>query len=421
MGKSRKKEPPAVAAADLAPPDKPISNRERATSGRGKEPPAAVGAPPRKRSLAAFLPEGGLLPWWVVLLLGSYALLKMGMTLEHPCGVLGMSGSSVTRSSVSKAYRQFSMCSHPDKLRMRTAADMKRGELLFKRASAAREELFGLMRVPASAVAAAAAAGEEVDPSSAEASCSTQLDAALYSSLRFMFEYLHELGLRQIGGYLAQSLMEVLTLEHGATWSASILLLLLTLGSFIWGLLRHLLTTGPITALLSILAAAVVGPLPTLALLVALPFLRVADFVRQDLYPALGLAPKIATAPTTASAEPGAAGADESTADANGVSESDEEEVEEEAEEEAEVAEGAAGTGAATRRRLNAKTTADEPRKGARQRGRPLSKGALTAEREALLHGEDGGASAAQDPRLSSANPFTRAAGAVARRPRPSG
>jgi hypothetical protein len=197
MGKHSKtkadREPLAAAANN----DKKLCGRERLVPGRRDQPFAHAGTPaaPPPRGFRSFLPEGGLLPWWVVLLVSTYALLKLGLALEHPCGVLGMSGS-VSRGAVSKAYRQLSMCTHPDKLRSRSTADMQRGELLFKRASAAREELLSAMRVPGAA--AVGGAETEVDASSFEASCSTQLDAALYSGIVYLVSYLRELGLKQV-------------------------------------------------------------------------------------------------------------------------------------------------------------------------------------------------------------------------------
>ena len=65
--------------------------------------------------MKAFLPEGWLLPWWVVLLVTCYLLLKVGLSLEHPCSVLGV-WSPVTRGQISKRYREISMCTHPDRL-----------------------------------------------------------------------------------------------------------------------------------------------------------------------------------------------------------------------------------------------------------------------------------------------------------------
>ena len=95
--------------------------------------------------MKAFLPEGWLLPWWVVLLVTCYLLLKAGLSLEHPCSVLGV-WSPVTRGQISKRYREISMCTHPDKLVGHSEEDIRRGELLFKRATMARDALMANAR-----------------------------------------------------------------------------------------------------------------------------------------------------------------------------------------------------------------------------------------------------------------------------------
>ena len=79
--------------------------------------------------MKAFLPEGWLLPWWVVLLVTCYLLLKAGLSLEHPCSVLGV-WSPVTRGQISKRYREISMCTHPDKLLGHTLAFSPNGKYL---------------------------------------------------------------------------------------------------------------------------------------------------------------------------------------------------------------------------------------------------------------------------------------------------
>ena len=151
--------------------------------------------------MKAFLPEGWLLPWWVVLLVTCYLLLKVGLSLEHPCSVLGV-WSPVTRGQISKRYREISMCTHPDKLLGHTADEVERGKLLFQRASEARDGLIAATRESAAAIERAAeasaldggAADETAVQAVAEASCSTQLDQAIYQGLSYLVESSHEVG-----------------------------------------------------------------------------------------------------------------------------------------------------------------------------------------------------------------------------------
>ena len=146
--------------------------------------------------MKAFLPEGWLLPWWVVLLVTCYLLLKAGLSLEHPCSVLGV-WSPVTRGQISKRYREISMCTHPDKLLGHTADEVERGKLLFQRASEARDGLIAATRESAAAMERAAqasaldgGAAEEAAAAQAvaQASCSTQLDEAIYQGLSYLVE-----------------------------------------------------------------------------------------------------------------------------------------------------------------------------------------------------------------------------------------
>ncbi|EOD27697.1 hypothetical protein EMIHUDRAFT_204624 [Emiliania huxleyi CCMP1516] len=239
-------------------PEPPPAVRERLVAAAEQHAAAArasaeAPAPRPPWTLRSILPESLLLPWWVVLFLSGYALLKLGMGLEHPCGVLGISGS-VSRGAISKSYRALSMCTHPDKLRARSEDDMKRGELLFKRASRAREELLASMRAPGPAAPAeahpseaggAGGEGEASAEAAAQATCSTELDAALYRGVVAVVSYLRELGLRHIGLAVGEFLWGVVSFEHGPTYTCSLLLLLLTLLSFVWALVSYLVATGP--------------------------------------------------------------------------------------------------------------------------------------------------------------------------------
>jgi hypothetical protein len=187
-----------------------------------------------------------MLPWWVVLVFSVYCLLKLGLTLEHPCGVLG-THEPVTRSQIQKAYRSLSACTHPDKLVGYSADDVRRGELLFRRASTAREGLIAELkqasgsrqcaeakerrRAAAEAAAAAAAAesgGEAAaaaaaavaDESSADdaacsATCSTQLDTAIWQGVSYVFAYFLETGGIEVVYGFATFLWELVTFQVG--------------------------------------------------------------------------------------------------------------------------------------------------------------------------------------------------------------
>lgn len=194
MGKQKRRDaaavaPPSPTKAESA-PGSPAKSAAQPAAGRQQQPPV----PQKPQSLRErFLPDGFVLPWWVVLVFSVYCLLKLGLTLEHPCGVLGVH-APVTRSQIQKAYRSLSACTHPDKLLGFEAEDIQRGELLFKRASSAREQLLKEVKDASASPQCTAAKQREAaireslgpddpvpeasaaDEAACAATCSTQLD-----------------------------------------------------------------------------------------------------------------------------------------------------------------------------------------------------------------------------------------------------
>ena len=238
--------------------------------------------PPRSL-LARILPVGGLFPWWATFLLSVYLLMKLGATLEHPCSIIG-TWPPMTRAHVSKSYRALSVCTHPDKLVGRSAADIERGGMLFARASRAREHLVGAMR----AAAASDDAGEAT-PRSAEITCSTNLDGAIYDLFAALLRLAADTGVSGLGTSALRFVIDLVTFELGATLSISLLMLLFSISVSIANLCSFLWTTGPLTALLSSFVALVVAPLPTLRLLAALPVIRYRAWWQLELRPLVGL------------------------------------------------------------------------------------------------------------------------------------
>ena len=120
--------------------------------------------PPRLRSALR-------LPWYVVLFVATYCLLQLGLAVEHPCAVLGV--ATIDRAGVARAYRALSLCTHPDK--HAGSADRRR-ELLFIRASEARDALVAAMR---EAAPSETGGEEEGESAGAPLRCSTGLDGSL--------------------------------------------------------------------------------------------------------------------------------------------------------------------------------------------------------------------------------------------------
>ena len=235
-------------------------------------------APPPKTGLARILPEGLRFPWWVVLVASAYFLLKLMLTLEHPCYIIG-ARSPVTRAQITKRHREVSMCTHPDRLVGRGAVDVRRGELLFQRASAAKDELLGAVRQAAAAREAESALAGEAGDAPVEVTCSTLLDAAIYEVFAMVADRLSETGAFEVGGTAYKFVVDIVTLEYDIGTSISLLLLLMALGRFVLSFLGFLKESGPLTTLASVATTLVVGPLPTVARFVTLPALRLEAFV----------------------------------------------------------------------------------------------------------------------------------------------
>ena len=242
-----------------------------------------------------------------MLVFSVYSLLKLGMTLEHPCGVLG-THAPVTRSQIQKAYRSLSVCTHPDKLVGFETEDVRRGELLFKRASSARESLIAELRSAsqskpcqaearrqeAAAAAAAAAAtgaseGRLRGPASTggdatcAATCSTQLDTAIWQGFMYVFAYFIETGGVEIVHGFLQFLYELVTFQYDVSMSISMVLLLMTAYRALATFVGYLRAEGPLTTVIAAVMAVIIGPLPTLGRFLVLPALRTYSFVRHEL------------------------------------------------------------------------------------------------------------------------------------------
>ena len=129
------------------------------------------------------------LPWYVVLGLSVYCLLHMGLAVEHPCAVLGIA-SPVNRSSVTRAYRTLSICTHPDK-QPRGSEAAYRGGLLFQRATEARKALTDAIKYKDNMDKEAVTVADDGEEGGSEVSCSTGLNAMLVNGAAELVSQLH--------------------------------------------------------------------------------------------------------------------------------------------------------------------------------------------------------------------------------------
>ena len=243
-----------------------------------------------------------LVPWWIALVASVYCLLQLGLTASHPCTVLGIA-SPVTRARVSRAYRELSLCTHPDKQPNAEAA--YRGGLLFNRASAARDNLVDLLREASSS----ANADDENEAAAAAASCATGLNLFLLDEFVGLFVDMPRVWFHRavaasaaLLGRSPDQLLASPLLSPAAIAGALALILLSYLARPNRPGLR-----AQLASIASLLGSLLLGPLPTVLRFVRLPGFRAWAFVSTDLLPFL-------TPPTPAAEGAEAAGGAEAAA-----------------------------------------------------------------------------------------------------------
>jgi hypothetical protein len=218
-------------------------------------------------------------PWWVALLAAIYCLVKLHLTYESPCAVLATS-SPVARTDISKAYRSISMCTHPDRLVSASAVQRERGVILFKRVTAARDEL--LERVRESAVGLGAAGEGGGDAPQATASCmASALEQQALAFARAVVGELGALGATDVLSAAKAFATSLLTFEAGITHSISICLLILMLFRTLRAVVGALTSAPPLLLLASAVASLTIGPLPTLFRFFLAPLFRIELFASR--------------------------------------------------------------------------------------------------------------------------------------------
>mmetsp|Transcript_121292 Transcript_121292/g.288124 ORF Transcript_121292/g.288124 Transcript_121292/m.288124 type:complete len:680 (-) Transcript_121292:70-2109(-) len=207
------------------------------------------------------------LPWWVCFLLGIFLLTKFQIVYnDSPCAVLGLQGP-VTAADLKKAFRHLSMCTHPDRLRGRlkrtpTQEESRRGEIIFNRASTAREDLLKTQR------------GKQ------PMQCyQGELELAVLLFFQQVGRLFASLGLEDYLGFFWESVWAIITFEAGII---NTLLALLWL-SFVYKLLRqfggYLWRMGILRFVLGFITTVVIGPIPTVVNFFFLPFIRIFVFL----------------------------------------------------------------------------------------------------------------------------------------------
>lgn len=190
---------------------------------------------------------------------------------DSPCAVLGTQ-SPVSKSEINKAFRGLSMCSHPDRLRGRlkreaTPAESRRGEIIFTRASAAKDELTKMLKSRRGATSVQCYEGE--------------LEMALVQAFAHFGGALSALGISdyvELATRLAWSFvtfeMGIMTTLLNVLWMTFLLRLFKQLFTYLWrmGILRFVL---------GLLTTVLIAPWPTVINFVSLPLIRLVTFLRE--------------------------------------------------------------------------------------------------------------------------------------------
>uniref|UniRef100_A0A7S1S932 Uncharacterized protein n=1 Tax=Alexandrium catenella TaxID=2925 RepID=A0A7S1S932_ALECA len=278
-----------MAAADAsadAPTPEPA-----AAQGQGADAEAAADG--EKKGLGQYF-RWRPLPWWVVFFLGIYVFAKLLVIIDSPCAVLGTQ-SPVGMSDVKKAFRTLSMCTHPDRLRgclkrQPTAQEERRGEIIFKRASDAKDEIQKVLK---------GHRGEKV------ACYQGEMETAILQVMMELGKIVSMLGITDVASFVWEGAVQFVTFKNG---------FMNTLFSFLWlaflfrqlkQFVMYFWRLGVVNFVVSTVTTVIIGPLPTVLHFFALPFLRIIAFAGD----AFGLRDRPADAETPApagdTAEPG--------------------------------------------------------------------------------------------------------------------
>jgi len=210
------------------------------------------------------------LPWWVCFLSGLFLLTKLQLvTNDSPCAVLGTQ-SPVSMSDIKRAFRTLSMCTHPDRLRGRlkrqpSQAESRRGEIIFNRASAAKDALTKIIKE---------SGGSKV------ACYQGELELALLTFFAQAGRALSSLG---IGDYLTLAkdiAWNLITLESGFFNTILSLLWLAFFFRIVKQFLLYLWRMGIIRGTVAIVTTVIIGPIPTIVYFIFLPIIRLLVFAK---------------------------------------------------------------------------------------------------------------------------------------------
>lgn len=251
--------------ADAVPQQQPVEKAAPQAPVNPEDAPPQLEVQPRIRDYFTWRP----LPWWLVFLIGIFLFTKFQIVYnDSPCAILGTQGP-VGKSEINKAFRTISMCTHPDRLRGRlqraaTTAEERRGEILFNRASAAKDELTHMLK-----------------GNKKKVPCyQGELELAVLAIVTQAALYFKRLGVSDYVSFFTDLFWNIVTFEAGfmntilsCLWGAFVL-------RTIRGFLGYLWRMGIIRFVLSLVTTVIIGPIPTVVHFLILPPLRFYVFLR---------------------------------------------------------------------------------------------------------------------------------------------
>jgi len=241
------------------------------------------------------------LPWWLCFLGGVFLLTKFQVVYnDSPCAVLGTQ-SPVGMAEVKRAFRTLSMCTHPDRLRGRlkrqpTSAESRRGEIIFNRASAAKDELSKVLK-----------------GSKKKVKCyQGELELALLQFFAELGTAISRLGITDYTSMVWDMAYNLVTF-HAGFWNTVLSVLWLM---FIFRLFKqfffYLWRMGLLRGFVAFFSTIIIGPLPTLVHFLVLPAIRFAAFL-QDACLGPKIEAELVQAPSPSNEEVQAAATPETT------------------------------------------------------------------------------------------------------------
>mmetsp|Transcript_41358 Transcript_41358/g.95818 ORF Transcript_41358/g.95818 Transcript_41358/m.95818 type:complete len:676 (-) Transcript_41358:199-2226(-) len=247
------------------------------------------------------------LPWWICFLGGIFLFAKLQLVYnDSPCAVLGTQ-SPAGMSDIKRAFRTLSMCTHPDRLRGRlkrepAAAEARRGEIIFNRASAARDELTKVLK--------------SSKAKNGKVACyQGEMELAVIEVVIELGKFLTRLGVTDYATFLWETAWTLLSFKHGIFQTLHVALWLAFLVRILKQFFLYLWRMGIINGTVALVTTVVIGPIPTLVHFLVLPVIRLCAFF-MDAIPGMRAVPDVEPAAVNADA---ATAADEPTAEPRGA------------------------------------------------------------------------------------------------------